>query len=213
MEHCYGVVFSWMLQIFQEVYLQSSSLRGEVKIVIPGTLIPSWFNNQNVGDSISIDLSPVMEDPNWIGVTCCTVFVAHDDPTNLRTPPRPRYSYYDFNQDDDAGIGSTIRGKNLWGISHLIPILLKKEEVTVDSDHLFILFLTREEFINIVNDVNANDKMEFKTFVPQPQGLHMEVKCCGYRWVFEEDLQHLNPNTMLCNGNSTTQMHKLLTIE
>ncbi|KAK7272038.1 hypothetical protein RJT34_28392 [Clitoria ternatea] len=159
-----------------------------------------------------------MEDPNWIGVACCIVFVAHDDATNLKTSPGHRYSYYtDFDQDD-THIGWTVPSKKRSNIIYVTRIHVKKELVTLESDHLFILFLPREQFISFVNYFDANgmhdlDKLVFKTTNHQPQGLDMEVKYCGYRWVFEEDLQHFNPNTMLFSGNSTTQMHKLLTVE
>ncbi|XP_006592478.2 disease resistance protein RUN1 [Glycine max] len=82
MELIYRMVFSWMTQIF-EVHWQSSLSFNRLDIVIPGTEIPRWFSKQNEGDSISMDPSPLMEDPNWIGVACCALLVAHHDPSNI----------------------------------------------------------------------------------------------------------------------------------
>lgn len=104
-EHCYSMVFSWMMQNLEVmtppfisylsfyVYtnykylnfllcrdsLQPSSSLGKMDILIPGTQIPKWFNKQNASSSISMDPTPVMDDPNLIGVACCVLFVAHDD--------------------------------------------------------------------------------------------------------------------------------------
>jgi hypothetical protein len=40
-----------------------------------------------------------------------------------------------------------------------------------------------------------------EAYVYQPPSLHLEVKNCGYRWVFKEDLKQVNPQTMY-SGNS-----------
>ncbi|XP_027909543.1 disease resistance protein TAO1-like isoform X2 [Vigna unguiculata] len=77
MEHCYSTVFSWMTQNLQ-VYLQP-----RMEIVIPGSEIPKWFNKQNASTSIIMDPYDVIDDPNWIGVAICALFVTHQDPMNL----------------------------------------------------------------------------------------------------------------------------------
>ncbi|CAJ1978770.1 unnamed protein product [Sphenostylis stenocarpa] len=69
-EHCYRMVFSWMTQNL-EVYFQRITSSAMMEIVIPGTQIPKWFNKQNARGSISVDLSSVIDDPNWIGVAFC----------------------------------------------------------------------------------------------------------------------------------------------
>ncbi|RHN61910.1 hypothetical protein MtrunA17_Chr4g0041741 [Medicago truncatula] len=43
--------------------------------------------------------------------------------------------------------------------------------------------------------------LELAADVWQVPGLHFEVKNCGYRWIFEEDLEQLNPQS----GNSSVQ--------
>ncbi|KAK7342498.1 hypothetical protein VNO80_25453 [Phaseolus coccineus] len=82
MEQCYSMVFSWMMQNL-EVYLQPIISSVEMKIVILGTQIPKWFDKQNGSRSISMDPSAVIDNPNWIGVALCVLFVTHEDPMNL----------------------------------------------------------------------------------------------------------------------------------
>ncbi|KAK7405388.1 hypothetical protein VNO78_06645 [Psophocarpus tetragonolobus] len=181
-EHCYRVAFSWMMQNL-EVYMQSSLLNGSANIVTPETQIPRWFSEQNEGSSISMDMSTVMEDPTWIGVVCCAVFVAHNDPTTLSKK-----------KDLYANIGFGVRNKlNNGRISSMSPILFDRELVTVDFYHLLINLFTRETIIHLVsessNGMLDHDHMEFASFIHHPPGLHLEVKSCGYCWLFEEDLQ------------------------
>ena len=108
----------------------------QIEVVIPGTKIPRWFNKQNVGSSISLDpFSPIMDDNNWIGIACCATFVAHDDPTNL---------------DEEkwrSGIGCGFRSKGCGGFFSMLPIDLRKDLVTIESDHMLVKFFSREKFI------------------------------------------------------------------
>lgn len=179
--------------------MQSYDPLGQIDIVIPGTQIPMWFNKQTVGSSISMDPSPIMHDKNWIGVACCLTFVAHDDPTNLGE----RWPHH---------IGLGFRKQR--GRFPIVPIHLRKDMVTVELDHLVLLFFTRKEFIDyyvsyLTKGVHDIDGIELATTVEQPQGLHLEVKRIGYRWVFKEDMEQLNPK-MMYGGNSSIQ-NKFLT--
>ncbi|CAI8589086.1 unnamed protein product [Vicia faba] len=81
-ECCYIMAFSWMIQ-FLQMHMQSEIPIEQITIVIPKTEIPMWLDKQNVGSSISMDPSPIMDDKNWIGVVCCLTFVALDNPTTL----------------------------------------------------------------------------------------------------------------------------------
>ncbi|CAK8577146.1 unnamed protein product [Lathyrus sativus] len=79
--------------------LERLSFEGCVKLVQMdpscGSEMPSWCNNQSEGDSIRIDLSPIMpdNDNNIYGIACCAVFSAeplqpnafHDNIHNKRS--------------------------------------------------------------------------------------------------------------------------------
>jgi hypothetical protein len=187
--------------------MQSYLPMGQIDIVIPKTQIPMWFNNQNVGSSISIDPSPIMHD-NLIGVACCLTFVAHDGPTNLSETSQ----YQDTSTNLGAGwspyIGFGFKSKQ-HGRFPIVPIHLGKDLVTVDLDHLLLIFFTREEFIDyymsyITKGLHEISGIELTAVVEQPLGLHLEVKNCGYHWIFKEDLELLNPH-MMYSENSSVQ--------
>ncbi|CAJ2630903.1 unnamed protein product [Trifolium pratense] len=198
MECCYRMAFSWMIQLLQ-VHMQSDLPMGQIDIVIPRAQIPIWFNKQNVGSSISMDPSPIMHDNNWIGVACCLTFVAHDDPNNLGEGRSPHIGF---------GFQSKQRGR-----FPVIPIHLEKDLVTVELEHLLLIFFTRGECIDYymshitkgLHDISST--IELAAVVEQPLGLHLEVKNCGYRWISKEDLEQLNPQMMHSgSGNSSVQI-------
>ncbi|KAK2380926.1 disease resistance protein RUN1 [Trifolium repens] len=181
---CYKMAFSWMIQ-FLKVYMESDIQIGVIKIVIPRTQIPMWFNKQNAGSSISMDPLPNMDDNNLIGVAYCFTIVAHDD-------EMPSCIWFDF------------RGKRGFSSSYIFTHL-GNYRVTVDLDHLCLFFFTREKFIDCTINHQPpitdgfHDIIEFDVSVEQPLGLHLEIKSCGYRWIFKEDLEQLNSQMYLTN--------------
>ncbi|KAL2328020.1 hypothetical protein Fmac_021447 [Flemingia macrophylla] len=203
MERCYRMAFSWMMQNL-EVHLQTPNIHRNLGIVIPGTQIPKWFNKQNVGGSISMDLSPVMDDPNWIGVACCILFVTRNDLTNALVH---LYHWFPFRY--------CLRqhGKGSKREFMPVPLHFTEDLVTVELDHLFTVFFNGEELIQCLseNPDKSHDlnKLEFNTYFQNPQGLSLVGKNCGYRLLFKGDLQQFNPNVML-TGISSCRKWKLL---
>jgi len=135
-------------------------------IVIPRTQIPVWCNKQNVGSSIIMHPLPFRDDENWIGVACCFTFVAHDDPTSLGERGSPA-----------TGLFECLFG----GFLFPIPIYFRKDLITIGLEHLCLRFFTRGSFW-FDNGTNT----EFRARVYNPPGLHIEVKNCGYRWIFKD---------------------------
>ena len=175
--------------------MQSNFQMGRVYIVIPRTQIPMWINKQNVGSSIRMDPSP--HDENWIGVAYCITFVAHDDPTSLGTQLGP-YINLGFHSKQ-------------FGCGPPIHLHLGKDLVTVGLDHLMLIFSSKEDFIalrsHLRNRPHDDSGIELRAFVLQPLGLHFEVKNCGYRWIFKEDLEQLNPHMMYSGSSSVQNMY------
>ncbi|RXI08736.1 hypothetical protein DVH24_022880 [Malus domestica] len=54
-------------------------------IVIPGSEIPKWFNNQSVRHSINVELPPP-SCSNWLGIAFCAVFLDPDPIQNVELP-------------------------------------------------------------------------------------------------------------------------------
>jgi len=167
-------------------------------IVIPGTQILKWFNKQNASNSIRVDPSGVMDDPNWIGIAICVVFVTHENPMNLGE----EYHYYN-RHDISYGVNNVYRWPKIYPE---VSIFSMKGLVTVESHHLFTVFYSREQFISHLRrhpkTMHELHGVEFGIKV-RSKGFRSAVKNCGYRWVFKEDLQQLNSN-MFFGGNSSS---------
>jgi hypothetical protein len=82
-----------------------------------------------------------------------------------------------------------------------IPIHHGKDLVTVGLYQLCLIFITKEKFIDCPNFITEglNDIIELEISVYRPHGLHLEVKNCGYRWIYQEDLEQLNSQMYLTN--------------
>ncbi|XP_020973679.1 TMV resistance protein N isoform X2 [Arachis ipaensis] len=198
-ESCGVTVISWMIKMIQ-VNMQSSSPRCVIQVVIPGTEIPRWFNNQNEGSSMKLDPSPILNDNNWIiGIACCVTFVVHDTPTQL--PEEPKYP-------GDLGCGFRLRSG---GSYFAVPIRLKKDLITTELDHMLLIFFSRDRIIDHYTSHLKEgrcdlDGIELATLSEYPKEI-IQVKSCGYRWVCKEDLEQLN-STMMYSANSSTQNKK-----
>jgi hypothetical protein len=195
-ECCYSMAFSWMKQ-FIMAYPQSYFI--DIQFVIPGSEIPSWINNQSMGDSIQIDKSPIMHDNNnnIIGSVCCAVFTM---------APHPECFSW------DNMILSFNRPMKLLRV----PVILNGGLVMTKSSHLWIIYVPRESydyFKEIQFEVLGGSLFELLSFdIDGDECLGMEVKSCGYRWVCKQDLQEFN-FTMMNHKNSLTRKQKILAIE
>ncbi|RHN51102.1 putative leucine-rich repeat domain, L domain-containing protein [Medicago truncatula] len=179
---CYRMAFSWMVKLLQ-VHVKSNLPIGAIDIIIPRTQIPMWCSTQNVGSSIRMDPLPIMREKNCIGVACCLTFVAHDDPNSLGEGIK-RLSWFGLGfQDEPAGMSSF----------NYIPVHVEKDLITVDLDHLLLRFISKEHFKSETLDFDISSGLELAAEVGKVPGLRVKVKSCGYRWIFEEDLEQLNP--------------------
>ncbi|MED6170034.1 hypothetical protein PIB30_026747 [Stylosanthes scabra] len=203
MEGCRVTVSSWMIKVIQ-VSMQFSFPRYTIRVVIPGSKIPTWFNKQNMGSSMRLDPFPNMDENNWIGIACCVTFVVHDAPTQLLEPRRKGLFGCGFLSKPGCS-----------GIFSVVPIRFKKDLITTEVDHMLLIFFSREDFINhyimILKEASHVDSFELATTSDYPEEV-VEVKSCGYRWVFKQDLEQFNP-TMMYTANSSTQKHKFLAVE
>ena len=181
-ERCSSMTYSWMLQFIKA---NPRSYFNRTEIVTPGSEIPSWINNWRVGDSIQFDRSPIMHDDNnnVVGIVCCAVFSMEFH--RGRFPSWFNIKLF-FNY-----------------IIYPFPLIIHEDLITAKSSHLWITYLPHNSF-------HEFGKICFKIDVRD--GLGMEVKSCGYRWVFKQDLQEFNL-TMMNDKNSLTRKGKILAIE
>ena len=193
-ERCSSMTFSWMTQFIQAYQQSYPTYLDEFQIVTPGCEIPSWINNQSMGDSMPVDQTPIMHDNNnnIIGFLCCVVF--------SMTPSRrsnidPRSIYME--------IGGT--RKRIW-LPVRVAGMFTDDLITRKSCHLWLIYLPRESYqkfegIKIVGGMFLGNKLS-----------GMEVKSCGYHWVCKQDLQEFNL-TMMNHEKSLASKRKILAIE
>ncbi|XLU92821.1 hypothetical protein S245_007173 [Arachis hypogaea] len=201
-EGCRVTVISWMIKMIQV------NLQCRIQAVVPGTKIPRWFSKQKTGDSVSLDPSPIVDDNNWIGIAVCVTFVVHHTPTQLLEeaiyPP--------------ALIACGFRRKGYRGSYPHVPIRLKNDLITAELDHMLLIFVSREDFLDENTRIAKEGTSDLHgitlhTISDYPEEV-VELKRCGYRWVFKEDLEQFNP-TMMFSANSSAQSpnHKFLPIQ
>ncbi|MED6170035.1 hypothetical protein PIB30_026748 [Stylosanthes scabra] len=180
-EDCRQTAISWMIKVIKcQVNLQHSFPRCHIEVVIPGSKIPRWFNKQNTGDSVRLDTSPILYDDNWIGIACCVTFVVHDTPTQFLEQEIHTPSLI------SCGFRSPEYGEFYSGV----PLHLKKDLITTELDHMLLMFFTRDVFSDLKegeSDLHGIG-LALATESDYPEQV-VQVKSCGYRWVFKRDLE------------------------
>ncbi|KAK7257335.1 hypothetical protein RIF29_31224 [Crotalaria pallida] len=208
MECWNSVAFPWMLQVIQ-AQQESSNPIGVIDIFIPGSQIPRWYNIQSVGDSMNLDPSGVIHDSNWIVVSFCIAFPTCNLPTLLKNNCRAEVFFQCPSHPAHRGGRYYTRGNTslLFGDPTTDKYLSMVKEV---MDHLFIFYMTRENFISSISclrEENCNlDLIDF-SFLGQHQhgetgNTHVYAKKHGLRWVYKQDLEQLK-----ANKSSSTHVH------
>jgi hypothetical protein len=191
---CYSnMAFSWMMQFIQA----NPTYLYRFQIVIPGSEIPSWINNQRMGSSILIDFCPAMQDNNnnIIGFVCCAVFTI---------APYPEW----FSESDTIQLFFRPIALNEVLPSMDSPLTLDRDLLTTKSSHLWIIYFPRQFYRDI-------GKIHFHIFEDGKfiwgEGLCTKVKSCGYHWVCKQELQEFN--LMMNHEKSVAQKCKIMAIE
>ncbi|CAK8577200.1 unnamed protein product [Lathyrus sativus] len=175
-ERCSRMTFLWMKQFIQ-VNKEYHPVFFDIGIIFPGSEIPSWINNQNVGSSIPV--SPFMQDKgnNVVGFLCCTVFSLAP-----HYPKMTRFSEWkpSVHMKLCAPVETTT----------YLPVIANEDVISVKSIHIWLIYFPWEPSHDDVYD-------HFCVEIDRNGSLDVEVKKCGYRWVYEKDLQEFNSTTML----------------
>nr|AHG28999.1 NBS-LRR protein [Cicer arietinum] len=170
-ERCSNMTFSWMMQFVLANQESSASFRW-IEIVVPGSEVPSWFDNQRVGRSIRINPFFIMVDNDVIGIVCCVVFsAASHDPTTFGQKP---VLLLCFHKSD---------------LKLHFSITVNTKLIMVQSNHMWLTYFTRESFFDILKGIGneVGDCIRMEASIVDAEGLDVEVKSCGYRWVFKQD--------------------------
>ncbi|XP_048325425.2 disease resistance protein RPV1-like isoform X2 [Ziziphus jujuba] len=151
-----------------------SQLSGRFDIIVPGTRIPEWFRHQNnMGPSVTIPLPPNRNNRNWIGFAFCVVFIVHQNYSEEES------SSIEINCQlyaDESRIG------NRFGFCISNNTALK-------SDHLWLRYVSNGSIgkrmlrWNRIGQITASFETESHC---------LEVKKCGLRAVYKQDMEEKN---------------------
>ncbi|XP_040960902.1 disease resistance-like protein DSC1 isoform X2 [Gossypium hirsutum] len=167
-------------------------------IIMPGSEIPELFSQQTSDSPINIPLPILLQkDSQWIGVACCCIFVNNDASRDDKQDILCRANIYCRNSGQDSCNGYIFRGRNGgwdwwdWGLPE--PIM---------KDHLFLRYWSRYKLYPSLEDkcrhceitnlcrIHCLDKKcdELKVSF---MGFGVKVKKCGFRIVYEKDLEEI----------------------
>ncbi|WJX50830.1 hypothetical protein P8452_37081 [Trifolium repens] len=186
------IAFSWFKQFIQA----NPQCPHVIDIVIPGSEIPSWFNNQSKGGRILINNSPIIHDINndIIGFVCCSVFSVKPS----RTSHREYRLWIELCTD-----GPVVDHRNC------LPVFYEDQDlIEVETNHIWLIYFPRKLSWYVPDFHGTMDVKFYYSYGWE----NYEVKNCGYGWLHKQDLQEFNLTTMH-PGNSSTLKHKFLAIE
>ncbi|GAU41310.1 hypothetical protein TSUD_93900 [Trifolium subterraneum] len=203
------IAFSWMKQFIQA----NPQCPHAIDIVIPGSEIPSWFNNQSEGDTILMDNSPIMHDINndIIGFLFCSVF---------SVPPSTRPIYFCYPYPEKIKLRIILHlyfdgtvDKLHWPDhqNDILVIYKKRDLIKVKRNHIWLTYFPRNLSL-YVPDFHGIMDVKFDSRYYDSDSGNNEVKNCGYGLLHKQDLQEFNLTTMH-PGNSSALKHKFLAIE
>ncbi|XP_068323598.1 TMV resistance protein N-like [Pyrus communis] len=150
------------------------------KILIPGSEIPKWFDNQSVGHSINVELPPP-SCTNWLGIAFC-VF-QYQDPIILNVE-LPRW--YCFRIHCSVELVSPEK---------LGPEYIGTELLPIVSKNLWVFYFPRQYCLprEDCHQVQFLFGIDFGDGYGEDLKANLyKVKKCGARLVYEQDLKELN---------------------
>lgn len=168
-----SIIFLMVKKFLQEIPRSLSFF----DIIIPGSEIPDWFNNQSVGDSV-IETLPSDSNSKWVGFAFCALFVPAQEISATATKHNSiisfRCHYDDLNTPAGPGYHITIDD--------------------VASDHLWLILLSRQHFFWEPRQRPETYKMSFHFEARSYPGekTWVKVKKCGVRALYEQDAEELN---------------------
>ncbi|XP_021802741.1 TMV resistance protein N-like [Prunus avium] len=160
------IIYLTLKKFLQEIPPSS----GIFSIIIPGSEIPEWFNNQSVGDPLFEKVN--YSNSKWVGFALCALFCVEES-INLRASFLGRYislNWLDLETGTSSEYASSVDGD-------------------VSSDHLWLILLPRQIF-----DWQKCYDIQFHIYAGFAAGekTWLKVKKFGVRALYEQDAEELN---------------------
>ncbi|XP_050149229.1 TMV resistance protein N-like [Malus sylvestris] len=177
---CNATLYSALKRFLQELphFLQMFN------ILIPGSEIPDWFNNQSVGDSVIEKLPPLSCNSKEMGFALCALFVAGQ---NISA--------------STSGLDSLLSGTHgifcrySFGSNNTFPDsgrTIASSLGEAASDHLWLVGLSRKFLLEVTSRrEKLCDQIQFRFETVNDFGSKtcLKVKKCGVCPVYEQDTE------------------------
>ncbi|CAN6543610.1 unnamed protein product [Malus baccata var. baccata] len=208
-EGCNAIIYPMLKRFIQEL----PHFVERFSIVIPGSEIPEWFNNQSMGDSVIENLPSHSCNSKVVGFASCALFVAAQ---NISAPNRALQcpGHYGHTIICRHSLGSN---NNFQSIDGFGPIRLNE----VASDHLWFVFLSRKNLLqSMTNRWEEKCWDQIRIHFGSETGL--KVKKCGIRPLYEQDREeelnrtmkkYSNRSISLCEGITNCDFEESKTVQ
>ncbi|XP_061995459.1 TMV resistance protein N-like [Rosa rugosa] len=185
-EGCNNVAFEMLKTL---MYQGISNKRETFQIVIPGSNIHEWFSHQSVGCSLSVSLPVHWNNSQFLGFALCAVFVLHE-----HYPVNELYidEFKTFNATHHLVCCLELDGRELEVYGRRPAFRFSEEFCQVESDHLWLFYVSRDNYFGTEWWHNSCSQLEF---LFETRGPGLEVKECGVRLIYEQEVQELNQTT------------------
>ena len=175
-----------MVCMFQEISKKSLKFYSDVgfNIVIPGSEVPKWFTHQSVGDTVSARVTHQNEN-KWIGIAVCGV------PKSC-----PCFETYLFCE-------ILLNG-------HYVSFVCVghcNRYVKFKSDHLWMSYMPSQTFSEnereMLGQIDENGFIQMKFEFDSKFEFVPEINKCGFRVVYEQDMEDIREMLLAQSSNST----------
>ena len=161
--------------MFQGLYSapKNKRPRATCRLLIPGSEISKWFSHQSVGNIVNAQVTHSKE---WMGMAMCSILSFHDlHPNSLCCFD----CYIEVNKQEGARESAYF--VNTFG--HM------------DSLHLWMLYFPTHCFYEnvkaVLSQTDENELIQMEVRIPKPHNPCFEVKKCGFRMVYKQDIEDI----------------------
>ncbi|KAG8660922.1 hypothetical protein MANES_02G202000v8 [Manihot esculenta] len=162
----------------------SSEASFRFEVCIPGSEIPEWFKNQNMGSSVSLDLPPHRNNDNLMGIAICANFI-------LRPSASSNYGYKKKTRLGYFILGCGIKndqGKDALIDPSLYSATLEENSAQIGLDHLWLVGARSSKTASLDGHDPNGRSLSFWALTAF-SNLEVEYRKCGFRYAYSQDLE------------------------
>ena len=153
-------------------------------VEIPGSEIPKWFNHQNIGASVNLQVPSDILFNKLMGIVVCVVFVF-----------RQHHPFHQLHIQHYGDMIGTHELRCFIGQYCNLGIIFSEEFGNIESYHLWLQYFPSACFgadwkkkLN-QGDANGFSQIEVKF---EHEGPGLEITKCGAHLVYKQDIEDLN---------------------